>query len=269
MNLAALVLLLLAFYLFLIWFERANVWIPSRTLTTTPDNAGLTYEDQWLTAADGVRFHAWYVPHPEAVAALVFCHGNGGNLSNRVPSLRQFHDMGLSVLVFDYRGYGQSGGSLSEEGTYLDGVAAAEWMRTREPDLPLVMLGRSLGSAIATEVALRVPVDGLIFESGFTSVNDLGAERFPFLPVRWLSRIGYDSGSKIASIECPVLVIHGDQDRIVPYHHGETIFARAREPKTFLRLAGFHNDAFYADGDTYEAGISAFLNEYILTKETP
>lgn len=264
MTILILALIPFAILFFFYWFERFNVWIPHRTLVTTPESQGLAYEDVWLTTEDGITIHAWYVPHPQALAAMVVCHGNAGNISHRVQSLRQWHEMGLSVLIFDYRGYGQSEGWLSEEGTYLDAITAVEWLRQREPDLPLVLHGRSLGAAVATEAAVITRPDGLIFESGFTSVPDLGSELFPILPVRWLSRISYDNKSRISEVTCPVLVIHAEGDRIVPARHGRTIHEHANDPRRFVSLSGGHNDAFYMDGQRYHDAIVSFVTEVVV-----
>mgnify|MGYP006272165851 CR=1 FL=1 len=246
-------------YLFLRWFERANVWIPHRQLATTPAEIGLDYQEVWLEAEDGVRIHAWHLPHPEARAALLFCHGNAGNISYRLESLRQFHSLQLSVLIFDYRGYGRSQGLPSEEGTYRDAAAAYDWLRENSGPLPIILFGRSLGASIATELATRVDAEGLIFESGFVSVPAMGAELFPFLPVRLISTIQYDNLSKIDQVQMPILFIHSRHDEIVPYDQGRQVYEAANPPKRWAEISGGHNDGFLSAESRYIQAIDDFI----------
>lgn len=251
-------------YAYLRWFERANVWIPMKTLTGTPADAGLPYEDVFLTSDDGVRIHAWWIPREDALASLLFCHGNAGNVSSRLESIRLFHSLGLNVFIFDYRGYGQSGGRPSEEGTYRDAGAARSWVMGKTPDSPLVLFGRSLGAAVAAELAADGEGgDALIFESGFTSVGDIGSELFPFLPVRWIQTIQYDSLAKIPEVKMPVMVIHSPEDEIIPFHHGERIFEAANPPKEFLTIRGSHNGGYLESGELYTAGIAGFIQSHV------
>ncbi|MFB3786812.1 MAG: alpha/beta hydrolase [bacterium] len=253
-------LILVVLYLFFRWFERSNIWMPRRDFIATPDAAGLAYEDVSLQTADGLRLHGWYLPHAEASAALLFCHGNAGNVSHRIESLRQWHSLGLNVFLFDYRGYGRSAGRPTEEGTYQDALAAYNWLQGRGPDLPIVLFGRSLGAAVAIDLAARGKGAALIAESGFTSVPAIGQELFPILPVKWLVRTRYDSLAKIPQVKIPVLVIHSREDEIVPFHHGEALFEAAPGPKQFLEIRGGHNDGYVLSETEYLRGIQAFLD---------
>lgn len=246
-------------YFGLRWFERANVWAPSRDLVPTPAQIGLEFESLHLETSDGLNIHAWHVPHPEPVAAMLFCHGNAGNLGFRLDSLKQFHSIGLDVLIFDYRGYGISEGRPSERGTYLDAEAAWQWLEKRHPDLKKVIFGRSLGGAVAVHLAQTAQADGLIVESGFTSIPDIGEDLFPFLPVRRISSIFYASIAKIGRVTMPVMVLHSPDDEIIPYHHGEALFEAAPEPKRFYRLSGGHNDSFLTSEPGYSAAIKDFI----------
>ncbi len=257
------VVTLVLLVLFFRWFERANVWAPSRTFYATPEVVNLEYEEVFFETDDGVRLHGWHIPCATPVASLLFCHGNGGNLSYRTESLRQFHSLNLSVFIFDYRGYGKSAGRLSEEGTYRDAQAAYEWLARREPNLPTIVFGRSLGAAIAVDLATKVPAGALICESGFTSVPDVGEELFPILPVRKLGTIQYDALSKIESVKMPILVIHSQGDELIPCHHGQKLFERAPEPKKFLMIQGGHNDGYVFSESRYLTEIQAFLTQYI------
>jgi len=256
-------LILVALYFFFRWFERSNIWMPRRDFFATPEAAGLVYEDVEFKTADDVRLHGWYLPHAKAKAALLFCHGNAGNVSHRTESLRQWHALSLNVFIFDYRGYGRSEGRPSEEGTYLDAQAAYDWLQGRCPELPIILFGRSLGAAVAIDLAARGKGAALIAESGFTSVPAIGQELFPILPVKWLVRTQYNSVAKIQQVRIPVLVIHSREDEIVPFHHGETLFEAAPGPKQFLEIRGGHNDGYVVSETEYLRGIQAFLDAYV------
>jgi fermentation-respiration switch protein FrsA (DUF1100 family) len=151
---------------------------------------------------------------------------------------------GASVFVFDYRGYGQSEGRPGEEGTYLDAQAAHAWLRQKGfRGEHIIPFGESLGGGVASELALRETVGGLVLQSTFTSIPDIGAELFPWLPVRWISTIKYDTRAKLPRLKVPVLVMHSREDDLIPFHHAEKNFAAANEPKFICELAGPHNDA--------------------------
>jgi hypothetical protein len=234
--------------------------VPGRAVDLTPAQVGLEYEDLAIRASDGTRLHGWYVAG-DGPMTLLFFHGNAGNISHRLSSIELFHELGLSVLIFDYRGYGRSEGRPSEAGTYED--AEAVWRYAREQrELAaegLVIFGRSLGGSIAARLASRHRSGGLIVESAFTSAPDLGQEVYWFLPVRWMSRFRYPTREFVRAVRCPVLVVHSRDDEIVPFHHGEAIFAAAQEPRTFLELAGSHNEAHLQSEHRYRDGLRAFL----------
>jgi uncharacterized protein len=257
---------LLGIFLFLRWFERKNVWHPYAEIIATPADAGLVYEEVEFTASDGVLLHGWYVPCEGAIASLLFCHGNGGNISWRLDSLKQFHSIQVNTFLFDYRGYGKSGGTLSEEGTYLDGEAAFSWLRTKTPDMPIVLFGRSLGAAIATDLSVRVNADALVFESGFSSIYRIGKELFPFLPLKLIGSIHYDSLSKIPNINMPLLVVHSPDDDIIPFRHGQDIFDAAPEPKRFFETRGDHNNGHFDSEEIYLPALRGFLDDFVIKK---
>ncbi len=254
-----LVLVLVLVYIALRWFERNSIWIPRRELVSTPDSVGLTYQDVTFETSDGVKLTGWYIKHDHPVATLLFCHGNAGNISYRLESFRQFHSIRLDTFIFDYRGYGASDGDLSEEGTYLDARAAYEWLLKQQPQRPLIIFGRSLGAAVATDLASQVECDGVIIESGFTSCPDLGEELYPFLPVRRVGVIVYESIKRVPNIKAPVLVVHSKDDELIPFHHGEKLYAAAPEPKRFLEIEGNHNDGHLFSEEAYLAGLRDFL----------
>ena len=241
--------------------------VPSRELTATPATIELDYEAVTLQTDDGLRLSAWFIPHPAPRATLLFFHGNAGNLSHRLESIRLFHDLGLAVFIIDYRGYGQSEGSPGEAGTYRDAAAAWDYLVTKRHIVPqeIVIFGRSLGAAIAAELASRTRPAALIIESAFTSVPNMAARIYPWLPVRWLSRYHYDTQTALESLTCPVLIIHSREDDIIPYAEGEQLFTHAREPKQFLELHGGHSDGFLVSREAYTQGIDDFVGKYVVS----
>lgn len=236
--------------------------LPTRELVATPDRIGLDHESVEFRTADRVRLHGWFVPHPEPRGVLLFCHGNAGNISHRLESIRIFHELGLSVFIFDYRGYGRSEGSPSEQGTYLDAAAAWDHLLGERgiPAESVVVFGRSLGAAIAAQLAAEQPVAGVIVESAFTSAPDLAAELYPWLPARWLTRFDYATADHLARLAAPVLIIHSRDDEIVPFDHARRLYALAEEPKRLLELRGGHNDGFLVSDAEYWAGLREFLD---------
>lgn len=236
--------------------------IPGKDLQATPGEAGLDFEEVQLQTRDGVELHGWYLPATDPEAVLLFLHGNAGNISHRLDSLRIFNALGLSVLIFDYRGYGRSEGRPSEEGTYRDAEAAWSYLveergwRAEQ----IVVFGRSLGAAIAAQLSGKNSPRGLILESAFTSVPDFAAEIYPYLPVRLLSRYHYDTLKHLRRVSCPVLVIHSPDDEIIPFRHGRAVFRAADEPKTFLQISGGHNEGFLQSEPRYVEGLAQFLD---------
>jgi len=254
---AAVLLGLYAFQSRLVYFPN----MPSRALGPGPDSIGLAYETVEIITEDGIRLDAWYVPAREARGTVLFFHGNAGNISHRLDSLRVFNQLGLSTLIFDYRGYGRSEGKVSEQGIYRDAEAAWRHL-TGERGIPaaeIVLFGRSLGAAVAASVASRHRPGALIIESGFVSVPDMAAELYPWLPARWLARIGFPTGDFLEAVSSPVLVVHSRDDEVIPFGHGLRLFEIAREPKQLLELRGGHNDGFLVSGRRYLDGLDAFL----------
>jgi fermentation-respiration switch protein FrsA (DUF1100 family) len=234
--------------------------VPGRTLTMTPIDVGIAYQDVFIETVDGVTVHGWFVAGRSS-QVLLFFHGNAGNISHRLDSIRQFFDLGLSVLIIDYRGYGQSGGRTTESGIYRDADAAWRYL-TEDRDISasdIIVFGRSLGASVASHLAAQHQPLALIVESSFTSVPDIAAELYPWLPARWLSRFRHATRDYIRDVRCPVLVTHSRDDEIIPYHHGEQIYTAANEPRTLLTLRGSHNDAYRRDERTYTDGVRTFL----------
>jgi fermentation-respiration switch protein FrsA (DUF1100 family) len=257
-----------AIILFLRWHEPRMIYFPDRDMEPAP--AGV--EDVWLTTADGVRIHGWWLPATNpAPLTVLFFHGNAGNISHRTEKLQIFRNLGANVLIIDYRGYGRSAGKPDEAGTYADARAAYDHLTktllvrrslgedgNREPRT-VVVYGESLGSAVAVDLATKVPVGGVIIEEGFTSIGDVGQKMFPFLPVRWFVRNKYDSLAKINRINAPLLMFHSRQDEIFAWRHAERLLAAAREPKRLVELRGDHNNAFLVSADAYREGLCRFF----------
>ena len=257
--------------LFVFLYQPRLVYFPQveRELTATPRAAGLDYEDVTLTTADNVKLHGWWVPSRNARGTILLMHGNAGNISHRLGYLTMFNRLGYSVLLFDYRGYGKSGGHPDEEGTYRDAEAAWLHLAATRNVAPrdIVMVAESLGGGVATWLALKYPPRALVLASTFRSVPDLGAQIYPWLPVRLLARITYDNLGRIAKVDAPVLIAHSRDDDVIPFAHGEALFAAAREPKQMLVLAGGHNDGFLFTRDAWIAAVGAFLDRVAVKKE--
>jgi len=254
-----------AFAGFLFIFQSNYVYYPEHTLTTDPGNIGLSFENVSFETTGRVKLSGWFVPCEGARGVILFCHGNAGNISHRLESIQIFHQLGLGVFIFDYRGYGQSEGKPSESGTYRDVEAAWQYLveeRQVDPD-KIIVFGRSIGGAIAAWQARSHTPGALILESTFTSVPDLAAKLYPYLPVKLLSRFKYDTEGYLEGVNCPVLIVHSPDDEMMPFRHGQRLFEAAKEPKKFLEISGSHNEGFITSGKRYEEGLDTFISEYL------
>ena len=250
----------------LVFFMQSRlVFMPFRAVDVTPDDVGLPYKPVRFEAEDGVKLLGWFVPAKDARATVLFCHGNAGNISHRLDSLRLFHALRLNTFIFDYRGYGESEGHPSEDGTYRDAAAAWHYLLDQEkiPPDKIVVFGRSLGGAVAAWLASQYTPKALILESSFTSVPDMGAKLYPFLPIRLLARIRYPTLQRLAQVHCPVLVVHSPEDDIVPFSHGQQLFEAANEPKELLKIQGTHNEGFFSSGELYSHGLDLFISKHV------
>jgi fermentation-respiration switch protein FrsA (DUF1100 family) len=247
------------------FLQPGMVYFPTREMEATPAQIGLAYEEIEFPAADAVRLHGWFIPAEPARATILFCHGNGGNISHRLESIRIFHDLGLSIFIFDYRGYGASDGKPGEDGTYHDALGAWKYLTEKRGIAAdqIVLFGRSLGGAVAAWLATKTTPRALIMESSFTSIPDVAARLYPFLPVRLLSRFHYPAKEYIKNLSLPILIVHSPDDDIIPFEHGRELFASAREPKQFLEIRGSHNDGFLVSGNEYRLGLDSFLNRFV------
>lgn len=255
----------------MIYFSQSRMLyypnLPSRKISATPEQIGLLFEEVSFTASDGVKLHGWFLPADNAQGTLLFFHGNAGNISHRLDSLHIFNALNLDVLIFDYRGYGQSEGSPTEQGTYLDAEAAWHYL-TSERSIPagnILLFGRSLGGAVAAHLASRHQAMGLALESTFTSVPDMAAELYPLLPVRWLASFRYNTKAALDAVSYPLFIAHSPEDEIIPYTHGRMLFDSARQPKQFLKLSGGHNGGFLSDRSEYLKAWRVFIERCIKT----
>lgn len=243
--------------------ERAFLYHPVRRLEATPAAYGLAHRDVHVESEDGVRLHGWYVPGRLPVT-LLWCHGNAGNISHRLENLRRLVDrLGLGVLLFDYRGYGQSEGEPSEAGVYRDARAFRGWLaRTLPPGWPVVYFGRSLGAAVAAHLAANDPPAALVLETPFTSVPALAHRTLP--GAGYLVRSRYDTLAFVRRVRSPLLVLHGDRDEVVPLAHGRAVFDAAPGPKRFHLIAGArHNDTYLVGGEEYWQAWATFLAAHL------
>ena len=249
-------------------FQSHLVYFPNvgREIGVTPQAYGLAFEAVTIATADGEKLGAWWVPAPQSRGAVLIFHGNAGNISHRLDYLQMFHRLGYATLIIDYRGYGTSTGSPSEQGTYRDAEAAWRWLVEGRgmKGGDIVLMGESLGGAVAAWLAARVsgatPPRAVVLASTFTSVPDLGAQVYPFLPVRLVSRFSYDNRAAVKAIKSPLLIAHSREDDIIPYSHGRALFEAANEPKQFLEMKGGHNEGFLFVRQEWVAQLSAFLD---------
>lgn len=245
-------------------FQSHMVYFPhiGRGMAVTPQAHGLSYEAVTITTTDGEKLSAWWVPAESVRGTVLIFHGNAGNISHRLDYLLMFHRLRYASLIIDYRGYGTSTGSPSEAGTYRDAEAAWRWLTEQRKIAPheIVLFGESLGGAVAAWLAARVTPRALVIASTLTSVPDLGAQAYPFLPVRWMSRYSYDSVAALKAVKAPVLVAHSRDDEIIPFSHGRRLFEVAAEPKGFLEMRGGHNDGFIFMRREWVAELAAFLD---------
>ncbi len=243
-------------------FERAMVFVPSREMRAHPRTVGLKYEPFFLTASDGVRLSAWWIPGKSADAPVLLClHGNGGNLSYRTDKMRLFHDAGAAQLWLDWRGYGESAGSPNEPGLYRDAHAGWAWLTAvkQVPASKLVFYGESLGGGPAVELATRVPAAGLIVDSSFTSLTDMITVVLPWFPTR-LAAIRFDSRARLPRVTIPTLFLHSPQDNVIPYHMAlSNLAASGAAKKRLVDLKGSHNEGFMDAGPAYTNAIRDFL----------
>ena len=247
------------------WFEHRQVYQPYRQMETSGSELGRPFEDVRFETSDGVGLNGWFFPAAadswRKHLIYLLCHGNVGNISHRLEHCAALLETGASVFIFDYRGYGRSQGRPGEEGTYLDAQAAHQWLGKKGfAASNIIALGESLGGGVASELALRESLGGLVLQSTYTSITDVGAELFPWLPVRWIGTIKYDTRARLPRIKVPLLVMHSRADGLIGFPHAEKNFAVANEPKMFWEISGRHNQFLEGDRARYLEGLNKFLS---------
>lgn len=245
-------------------FENKFIYFPPRYPEgwTSPSAYALPVEDLWLTDGDGVRINAWFLADSASPKALLWFHGNAENIGMGLEQMKALSRLGINVLAIDFRGYGKSEGSPSEAGVYLDGEAGYQYLvesRHFEPR-NIFIYGHSLGGAVATEVAFRHQCGGLIVESSFTSMRDMARHvmKIPFM--EYVTKSRFDSIAKIAQVRAPVMIIHGREDKLIPFSMGQRLYAAAHEPKTFLATQSGHDDPYIMGGKEYWDRWRTFIN---------
>jgi fermentation-respiration switch protein FrsA (DUF1100 family) len=241
--------------------EDFFVFFPDRSIDATPAHWGLTAEDVCFEAADGTRLHGWFFPLHRTSPVILFSHGNAGNISHRLENIKLLVDQGLQVFIYDYRGYGRSEGRPSEKGIYQDGLAAYDYLISHEniPPDRIISFGRSLGAAAAIEIAIRRDVKSLIVESAFTSTKDMAKQMFLFQLLSPFIPASYNNLKKIRAVQIPKLIIHGEEDEIVPFSMGQRLYKAAPDPRHFYWIPGAgHNDTYLVGGKGYFEAFSRF-----------
>ena len=246
----------------LYFHQEKYIFHPEKAWKATPASEGLAYEDLTLRSSDGVRLSAWYIPSEVSKGSIIFLHGNSRNMSSDLDGVKMYHAMGYHVLIVDYRGYGKSEGSIDEQGTYRDAQAAWDWLVRSKRESPdrIVICGHSLGAAIAAELASKHPPKALILEAAFTSISDAGQSRYPYFPVKLLSRYHYDTLGMLSSIRCPVLIVHSRDDEIIPFSHAQRLYAAVTGKKDFIELNGPHKGDYQPTLEKYHRGVKQFLD---------
>ena len=241
------------------------VFFPSRNLGQTPSDVGVAFRELSFTADDGQRLHGWWLPTTARgrLGQILFCHGNAGNIGDRLLEALVLTGAGFDVLLFDYRGYGRSSGRPDEQGTYRDARAARAALLAQAETDParVIYVGESLGGAVALRLAVEFPPAGLVLQSTFTSIRDLARHHYPFIPPV-LVPDWYPSRRIVARLRAPLLVLHGDRDDIVPLVHGQALCNAAPEPKRMHVFADRgHNDIVAMSGTEYRSVIATWVRE--------
>jgi hypothetical protein len=245
--------------LFLRYIETRTLFYPIKEISSFPDRAQLKFQDVFFETTDGVKLNGWFIPFKDSEYTILFCHGNAGNITHRIEKLKFFNDLGCSVFIFDYRGYGKSQGRPSERGLYKDAEAAYRYLLSRGINSnQLIGYGESIGGAVIVDLASKEEMKAIILDSTLTSVKDMIKYAYPFVPY-WLFSSRFDSEAKIKSIKIHKLIIHSLNDEIVPFQLGKKLYEVSPEPKDFLQIQGGHNSNFYESEELLRKKIGDFI----------
>ncbi len=249
----------------LYFFQSGMMYHPARQIYQTPNAIRLEYEDVYFQSGNGDELHGWYLPAKQARATILLSHGNAGNISDRLETLRILNRLKLNVLIYDYSGYGKSEGSPTEETTYQNALSAWEYLINEKqiPSGSIILMGRSLGGSVAAWLATKTNPAGLILESTFTSAVDLAKEIYPFLPVRMMMKFTYPTADYLREASVPVMILHSENDQLIPFHHGQELYEIADLPKTFFKMNGAHGNSHIVTGEEYVNAIDEFVNSVL------
>ena len=258
--------LFIVYAVYLYFNQSKYVYFPTSDIVATPSDSGLFYEDLMLKTSDGIKISAWYIHAENPKATLLFFHGNGGNISYRIEFIEMFYSLNISTFIIDYRGYGKSEGSPTEEGTYLDSEAAWDYLVNEKNTDPssIVIYGKSLGGPIAARLAEKHNPAALILDSTFTSTKDIAVKLYPFLPVKKFFKFEYDTVRYLKGVDCPILIIHSIDDNYIPFSHAEKLFDTVDGEKELVETRGDHNTSFMISRQIYKNSIDNILK--VLTK---
>lgn len=259
------VLVLLLFVGWIFYKQPAMIFFPSKALVETPTDWGLQYEDTTLETADGIKLHGWFIPHLKASKTLLFFHGNAGNISHRRESVEIFHRLGLNVFIFDYRGYGNSQGEPGEDGLYIDAMAAWQYLAQKKgfAKQQIIVFGRSLGGAVASNLTAKVQPGALILESTFSSAKDMANDIFPIISRIVPMRFEFSVIENVKRVSSPLLVVHSTEDDIIPFQQGEKVYQAASQPKYLVKIHGDHNSGFFISQPMYGQALREFLSKQL------
>lgn len=277
------IIIFFLFWIFIRYYQTHGIYFPTKEIHYTPNQLGLEYREINFNATDKVQLNGWFIPNRNSNFILLFCHGNAGNISHRLDLIKLFHSIDLNVFIFDYRGYGKSNATPSEDGFYRDALGAYNYLTNEmkyEPE-KIVIYGKSIGANVAINLASRVKAAALISDSAFCSAIHMSKTIFPFLPKEWINKaatskfiqknlkklrillIKFDALSKIKNIKMPKLIIHSKDDEMIPFTQGKKLFKATSEPKEFYPLHGGHNESIIMHKMEYSRKISNFLEEYL------
>jgi uncharacterized protein len=256
--------------LIVLFFNQSRmVFYPSQNIRTTPQSIGLEFESVELNTSDGERLSGWFIPaskqNPLGKATILYSHGNAGNIGDRLQRLPIYKGLDVSVLLYDYRGYGKSTGTPSENGTYIDIETFWQYLIDvkKVPPAQVIAYGESLGGGVASYLADKEPsMGGLILSATCTSVKDRAQELYPYLPISLISRFNYDTRSRLPKLNIPILIFHSRDDEVFPFSHAEANFQAISDPKLkmLVELEGGHNDGFLEAAEAYRSGLEQFIN---------
>lgn len=261
--LSIIVIIIILFIIFYNRIENFYVFFPQTEIAITPDDLRLNYKDIRFYSRDGEKLHGWFFPSGKDSPVILYCHGNACNISHLLEYVILLMERDMQVFIFDYRGYGNSTGSPSEKGIYMDAQAAYDYLVEEEKIVPdrIVLAGHSVGAAVAIEIAVKNDVRSVIIESAFTSTRDMSKRMFPMNLISFLLPANYNNLDKVAKIRAPKLFIHGMEDEIVPFEMGEKLFKTSMEPKFMYPVKGAgHNDTYVSGGEKYFQALAEFVS---------